>query len=369
MQEQILKPSEFVSLINQTLEYAYPVVTIEGELSELRISKNRWVYFKLKDETAVVDFFGTVYQLNQPLEDGMMVRVIGRPRLSDKWGFSVNVEQIRPTGEGAFRRAFELLKAKLAGEGLFDPQRKRPIPVYPQTIGLISSAEAAGAKDFLKILDQRWRGVGVQFASIQVQGEAAPGQIVAAIDYFNQLARPVDVLVLVRGGGSAEDLWSFNTEPVVRAIAGSRSPVVVGVGHEVDTTLSDMAADVRAATPTDAATLVVPNRREFASQLKHQRARLSQQINQIIGGLSLSLRSALENNINQLLNGLAERLSGLKRAVRAYDPEAALKRGYSIILLGGQVVSRTSQVKTGDKIKAKLSDGSLAAEVTNVQAE
>src|SRR5665213_1728930 len=180
-----LSVGEFVALLNQTLDYAYPNIVLTGELANLRVSKNRWVYFDLKDELATVKFFGTVYQLPGPLEDGMLLKVRGNPRLHPLYGFSVNVQSIQPAGEGTIRRAAELLQAKLAAEGLFDEARKRALPYPPARIGLVASRQSAAYADFVKILQARWQGIAIELIDVQVQGEVAPRQIVGAIEQFN----------------------------------------------------------------------------------------------------------------------------------------------------------------------------------------
>ena len=205
MNELVLSVSEFVAVLNQTLEYAYPNVVVTGELANFRVSKNRWVYFDLKDDEASVKFFGTVYQLPGPLENGMMLAVSGMPRLHPLYGFSVTVVSIKPVGEGSIKKAAELLQAKLTKEGLFDPERKRPLPYPPTHIGLITSAESAAYRDFIKVLGARWGGIHISLIDVQAQGEAAPAQLVAAIEQFNQIAEPPEVLVITRGGGSAEE--------------------------------------------------------------------------------------------------------------------------------------------------------------------
>ena len=182
--------SEFVALFNQTLEYAYPSITIVGELANFRVSKNRWVYFDLKDEQCTVKFFGTVFQMPGPLEDGMMLKVRGQPRLHNQYGFSVNIQQVQPAGEGSIRKAADLLKAKLEKEGLFDVTRKRLLPYPPQRIGLITSGQSAAYADFVKVLGARWGGLTIELIDTQVQGEIAPQQIVAALAQFNSLSEP-----------------------------------------------------------------------------------------------------------------------------------------------------------------------------------
>jgi exodeoxyribonuclease VII large subunit len=269
-----LSVSEFVALLNQTLEFAYPHVTIAGELANFRISKNRWLYFDLKDEGAVVRFFGTVYALPGPLENGMLLKVSGSPRLHPLYGFSVSVLSITPSGEGSIKKAATLLEAKLAAEGLFDPTRKRPLPYPPARIGLIASTESAAYSDFLKVLGERWGGVTIEVIDVQVQGEVAPEQIVQAITRFNQKSLAPDVLVITRGGGSAQDLQAFSSEQVTRAVAASRIPTLVAIGHERDIALAELAADQRASTPSNAAELLLPDRAQKMHELLGIRERL-----------------------------------------------------------------------------------------------
>src|SRR6266496_3827609 len=237
----ILGVSDLVALVNQTLEYAYPSVIVEGEVASFKVSKGRYVFFDLKDETSVVSCFMTVYQLRTSLEDGMKIRVVAQLKLTP-WGkFSLTVREVVPMGAGSIKRSFELLRAKLEKEGLFDAARKRDLPKLPARIGLIASVESAGYADFIKILNARWGGVDVAVADVLVQGTEASRQIIEAIQYFNEQAEPVEVVVVVRGGGSAEDLAVFNDEPLVRTVAASRIPTLVGVGHEIDTSLADLA--------------------------------------------------------------------------------------------------------------------------------
>jgi exodeoxyribonuclease VII large subunit len=272
---QTISVTEFVSIINETLAFAYPQVLIEGEVSSFKVNQGKFVFFDLKDEANVLNCFMMVHQLKMPIEDGMKVRVLGSPKVTKFSKFSLTVRDVELAGEGALRRAMELLKKKLEGEGLFDPARKRPIPAFPTRLGLITSGASAAYADFIKILSARWGGIEVLLADVSVQGAQAPDQIVGALEYFNTLRDPVDVLVLIRGGGSLEDLAAFSTEPVARAVAASRTPIIVGVGHEVDFSLADYAADLRAATPTDAARLVVPDRHETEATIEHLARRIS----------------------------------------------------------------------------------------------
>src|SRR6185503_4885736 len=206
MDRQILQVSDLLALINQTLEYAYPSVIVQGEVSSCKVSKGKFVFFDLKDDEGAVGCFMMAYGLRQPLEDGMRVQVIAQPKLT-AWGkFSLTVREVMPVGEGSIKRAFEMLRAKLDKEGLFDPARKRMLPRIPRRIGLIASVESAGYADFIKILNHRWGGVDVTVADVQVQGMGAAEQIIGALAHFNQQAEPPETLVLVRGGGSADDL-------------------------------------------------------------------------------------------------------------------------------------------------------------------
>ena len=244
--------SGFVELINQVLEFSCSAVEIEGEVASFKVNQGKWVFFDLKDEEASVGCFMPVYQLRTPIEDGMKLVVRAQPKVT-KWGkFSVTVQSYRPLGEGSLRKSFQLLHAKLEKEGIFATERKRSLPQIPARIGVISSTQAAGYADFIKIVNESWGGLQIDVAHVQVQGEAAADQIVAAINRFNESQTPPEVLVIIRGGGSADDLNTFNDELLVRAIAASRVPILVGIGHEVDMTLADLAADVRASTPSNA---------------------------------------------------------------------------------------------------------------------
>lgn len=275
MENVTLSVSEAIDLVNQTLDYAYPVLKVEGEISSFKINQGKWVFFDLKDEDGTLGCFMPLYQLRTALEDGMRVVVSAKPRLT-KWGkFSLTVVSVSPVGEGSLKRAFELLKARLEKDGLFSEERKRALPAAPSRVAVITSQQAAGYADFVKVINERWGGVKVEVASVQVQGETAALQIVRAIEYFNQQEEPAEVLVLIRGGGSADDLSVFNDEPLVRAVAASRIPTLAGIGHEVDTTLVDLAADVRAATPSHAAQILVPDKNEAARSVRSQLASAS----------------------------------------------------------------------------------------------
>jgi exodeoxyribonuclease VII large subunit len=409
MDPQVISVTQFLAIINETLAFAYPQVVVEGEVSSFKVNQGKWVFFDLKDETNVLNCFMVVNQLKLPLEDGMKVRVTGSPKVGKFSRFSLTVRNVELAGEGELKRAMELLKKKLEGEGLFDPARKRPLPAFPSRIGLITSGTSAAYADFIKILGARWGGLDVLLADVTVQGAQAPDQVVGALEYFNQLRDPVDVLVLIRGGGSIEDLIAFSTEPVARAVAASRTPIVVGVGHEIDFSLADYAADVRAATPTDAARLVVPDRHEIAARVDHlsrrSEAALSRaletrrtQVDRTISRLEAYLRhprervqtyeSRLWRALDRLGHSVAthqqrttvlehrlagferlvlaerrSRLTGLERVLRGFDPQAVLNRGYSIVRHQGAILRDPAATRPGDALMVQLAKGQIEAEV------
>lgn len=361
--------SEFVAVLNQTLEYAYPSVTVTGELANFKVSKNRWVYFDLKDDTATVRFFGTVYQLPGPLEDGMMVAVRGVPRLHPQYGFSVNVMNIRPVGEGSIKKAATLLQTQLAAEGLFDEARKRPLPYPPSRIGLVTSAESAAYRDFVKVLGVRWGGVNIELIDVQVQGESAPGQIVAALEHFNRLAEPPEVLVVIRGGGSAEDLQAFSAESVTRAVAASRIPTLVAIGHEIDLSLAELAADQRASTPSNAAELLVPDRRAVLAHVRQSRQQLHYAALQRIQNARQEVAMAcrlLRDITGAIVTHARRQLQSQQQLLTAYDPQAALQRGYALVQAHGTVVRSGAQLQPGDALAISMHDARVTATVKQV---
>jgi len=372
-QNQIeLSVSEFVALFNQTLEFAYPEITIIGELANFRISKNKWVYFDLKDDNSSVKFFGSVYKLPGPLEDGLVVKVRGQPRLHNLYGFSVNVLSIQPAGEGSIKRAADLLKLKLQAEGLFDEDRKRPIPYPPKTIGLITSKQSAAYADFIKVLGARWRGINISLIDVQVQGEVAPEQIVSAINQLNSLAEPPEVLVLIRGGGSAEDLAAFNTEIVVRAVATSRVPTLVAIGHEIDLALSELAADSRASTPSNAAELIAPDRGRALSDLQVLQVRLTSDSSRHINTAKINLTNVLDmldDFVGRILTAASNTNLNEERLINAYSPKAVLARGYAVVRSDGKAVRGVSQITAGDIVNIQLFDGRFDSKVSKIFKE
>ena len=274
----VFSVAQAVATFNQILDAAVPLVEVVGEVANFKVNQGKWVFFDLKDQECLLSCFMPVYQLRVAVEDGVQVRVLARPNVT-KWGkFSLTVQSIRPVGKGSIKKSFELLRRKLAGEGLFDDERKRTLPYLPQHIGVISSVDAAGYRDFIKVITARLGGLRIDVISTLVQGVEAPDQIIAAIRQFNQLADPPEVLAIIRGGGSRDDLVAFDDERLVRTIAASRIPTIVGVGHEIDTTLADLAADRRASTPSNAAEVLVPDRQELMTQLEGQLSYMTQAV-------------------------------------------------------------------------------------------
>lgn len=365
----VLSVSEFVGLLNQTLEYAYSSVVIAGELANYRVSKNRWVYFDLKDERSSVKFFGTIYQLPGPLEDGMLLQVRGLPRLHNQFGFSVNVQFMQPVGEGSLRKAADLLQAKLTAEGLFEPSRKRPLPYPPVRLGLITSGESAAYHDFIKILNERWSGVEIIHADVQVQGEMAPGQIIGAVDFFNSHAEPVDVLVITRGGGSADDLAAFSTEQVTRAVAGSRIPTIVAIGHEVNLSLAELAADQRASTPSNAAQLLVPDKRDELRRLHEVQKVILRSVQQSLETKSKSLqqtRGTLYEYIQTNLLTAQRNLDQHRQLLQVLSPRAAMRRGYAIVRANGRVIHSGKRLRVQDELAVEVADAIIGTKVMKV---
>jgi len=360
-QTPLLSVSDFLAIVNQTLEYAYPSIEIEGEVASFKINQGKYVFFDLKDAGGSVGCFMTVWQLRVPIEDGMKVIVRANPKIT-QWGkFSLTVQSIRPSGEGSLKKSYELLKTKLEGEGLFNEERKRPLPAMPTHIGVISSTQAAGYADFIKIIGDRWGGMKIEVAHTQVQGEAAPDQMIRAIRHFNEQPELPQILVIIRGGGSADDLSSFNDELLVREIAASRIPTVVGVGHEIDETLADFAADVRAATPSNAAQLIVPDKREIVAETRHAMKRILSRVAYAIDELRASARESISTMYQAIETGISsaeQALQDKRSLLSAYSPMAVLERGYAIVR-GKQTV--------GEKLHISTNVNEITAEVTDVK--
>ena len=381
--ENSFTPTEFISVVNQTLEYAYSSVVVVGEVASFKVNQGKWVFFDLKDEESSVGCFMTLWSLRQPLEDGMKVMVRAVPKLT-KWGkFSLTVSTVQPVGEGSLKKAYELLKKKLTAEGLFDPAKKRPLPKDLTKIGVISSTQAAGYADFIKIINARWGGMKVTVAHTQVQGMDAPDQIIKALRYFNERA-DVQVIAILRGGGSADDLSCFNDEKLVREIAGSRTPVITGIGHEVDESLSDLAADVRASTPSNVAEILTHDRAEelakmsrlmnrtkqaLTQQIERARSENLEKIQKVSRGLVTKyiepILATNKTKMTQLLQKIQGEMQVLQQNVQnkiklleVLNPEKVLAQGYAIL---------SGKISPGNVVKITTFKNEIEAEIKNIK--
>ncbi len=366
---------------------------VAGEVSNLIHHTSGHVYFTLKDGGAALRcvMWRSIVNLQKILpRDGDALEVHGKISLYEVRGeYQLTVDRIRPAGEGALYAEFLRLKALLEAEGLFDPERKRPIPARPQRIGIVTSATGAALQDILNTLRRRYPLVEVVVAPTPVQGEEAPLGIITALQEVARLAKP-DVIILARGGGSIEDLWAFNDERVARAIAAAPVPVITGVGHETDFTIADFVSDLRAPTPTAAAEMATPNQADLRLDLAELEGRLRRTIQNITNELRWSFKDVqgqLERNsplvqiqsasqrVDELDRRLAAstshiavlaraHLNGLAQRLAALNPRAVLERGYAIVSdLLGETITRVDQVKANEALKVQVSDGDFGVHV------
>ncbi len=368
------------------VDYRLQDLWVQGEVSGVTRSGAGHVYFTLKDSTAQIScvMWKTSAQAFGPLVvHGEQVIAHGRVSVYETRGaYQLYVDSVQPRGRGDLHAQFELLKARLEAEGLFAAERKRPLPAFPGCIGLVTSPTGAAIRDIGTILARRWPLVKVLLSPTQVQGDEAPPQICAALDALYDCGE-VDLIIVARGGGSLEDLWAFNDERVARKVCESPVPVISGVGHEIDFTICDFAADVRAPTPSAAAELTTPNLAEVAGQLAGLRARLAGRMADDLGQRRVSLRGqarALAHlspqarlaSSRQRVDDLAaqaalaashriqlarERLGGMVVHLNALNPMAVLERGYAIVRRNGQIVRSVTNVSSGDSLKVRVSDG------------
>ena len=359
--EVIYSVSDFIATSNDIFEKSFPSVLIEGEISSFKVNQNKFVFFDLKDEGSVLGCFMTVWQLRFPLEDGMKVIAQVKPKLTN-WGkFSLTVEKITPKGEGSLKKSFEILKKKLIKEGLFDESRKREIPRNPQKIAVISSIQAAGYADFIKIINERWGGLEITVAHTQVQGISASDQIIRAIDFFNSQSELPDVITIIRGGGSTDDLAVFNDEKLVRAVANSRVPIITGIGHEIDQSLCDLAADFAASTPSNVAQILTPNKFDEMRFLYSKILRTNDFILSNIDELKIENYQKIYKIKDLILNNIFEQqreIQAKKRILESYNPQNILSKGYALV--SGKLVA-------GEEITIQTIDKKITAEVKNVE--
>src|SRR6266480_3779923 len=385
---QILTVSELTARIRDLLARNFTATFVQGEISNCREAQSGHLYFTLKDDRAQgrCGFFkqqqrGTRFRP----EDGLQVTVRGTLSVYEQRGeYQIYVENIEPVGLGALQLAFDQLKKRLEAEGLFAAARKKPLPLLPSRIGLITSPRGAAVRDVVRILRRRFPNVHLTVFPVRVQGEGATEEIVKAVKFFNAM-KSVDVLILARGGGSLEDLWAFNEEMVARAIADSEIPTISGIGHESDFTIADFVADVRASTPSAAAELVVQTRREFdkhiadlrgalAEQMRYRILFLSRRIHEIsarsgfrrpldllrqqrqrademTSRLALGLRARLEQARKRFLRVKRERWQRLALQLQERGPLKVLERGYAIATdAAGNLLRSADQVRVGDDV-------------------
>lgn len=402
-----------------TLENGIGEVWVEGEISRMvRQASGHW-YFTLKDEAAAVSC--AMFKQNNSTvlfapKDGLKVRVLGQASLYEPRGsYQLIIRKMEEAGKGSLQEQFEKLKARLAAEGLFDPARKKALPLLPRKIGVVTSPTGAAVRDIINVLTRRFPNLGILLAPVTVQGDGAARSIAAAIDYFNT-RNDIDLMIVGRGGGSIEDLWAFNEEIVARAIAASEIPIISAVGHEIDFTISDFVADVRAPTPSAAAELAVPVKAELETRIARLAARLGgslrnhalvlheripgfrlvmaqalraalRQRQQRVDEAALRLTHELKNSVSvqrQRLPGLqqtmrhrlesavAERKQNLRRLdvqLRALSPLAVLDRGYSLTeTAAGAVVRDISMLAEGDLLKTRFAKGTILSEVKKKDA-
>ena len=369
-----LTVAELTERIKRSLENDFAEVALHGEVSNVTRPRSGHLYFTIKDDSAsirAVIWKNDARRVTFDLTDGLSVRALGRVTVYPPRGeYQIVIQVLEPEGIGALELAFRQRYARLQQEGLFDPARKRPLPRFPRGIVIVSSPSGAAVRDVLQVIGRRWRATRVFIAPTRVQGAGADLEVAAALALANQTAG-VDVIIVARGGGSIEDLWTFNEEVVVRAIAGSRLPVVSAVGHEIDVTLADLAADRRALTPSEAGEVCVPDTREVLMHLDRLAERLrsagtSQLKDARIRLVDLAGRAKLALEHDILNRG--HRVSRLAASLEALNPLGVLARGYSLTLKadGITLIRDSNQVTTGDLIHTRLAAGSIASRVEKV---
>jgi exodeoxyribonuclease VII large subunit len=398
-ERQVLSVWELTTQIKGLLETSFPTVWVTGEISNFARPQSGHCYLTLKDERAQLRaavWRTTAVRVRFDLNDGLEVICRGRVEVyAPRGNYQLIIEHIEPRGIGALDLALRQLRERLGREGLFDPARKRPLPRFVRRIAVVTSPTGAAIHDFLQVLARRWRGADVLLVPTRVQGEGAAEEIAAAIETANRVALPIDCLVVTRGGGSLEDLWAFNEEVVVRAIFASRIPVISAVGHEIDVTLADLVADVRALTPSEAAELVAPAAEEVAAGLRQVQKRLLAALR----GRIAAARSRLEGLARhqafrrpyQRVHDLARRLDELEvrsaRAIRqqikvarqqtaslaarleSLSPLAVLARGYSLTqrAADGRVIRNAAELSSGEQLTTRFARGQALSRVERIE--
>jgi exodeoxyribonuclease VII large subunit len=398
-EQKTLTVAQLTAQIKNALEGEFPSVWVTGEISNYSRPQSGHSYFTLKDDQAqirAVMWRSTASRLKFDVADGLDVICHGHVDVyAPRGSYQLVIEELQPKGMGALELALRKLREKLAAEGLFDPSRKRKLPTFPRRLALVTSPTGAAVRDFLEVLRRRWRGVDVLIIPVRVQGDGAAQEIVAGIRLANRISPRPDVLVVGRGGGSLEDLWSFNEEPVVRAIAASRIPTVSAVGHEIDVTLADLAADVRALTPSEAAERVVPASEEIRGRMLSFRQRLyhaahrrvmwlrarydgvanqrpfrrpfemihdrNRQLDELSMHSNTSMRRMLREHVGQLAT--------MAGKIETLSPLAVLARGYTITqdAKSGEVIRSTARLRTGQSIVTRFASGEAVSTVESIK--
>ncbi|MCZ7603687.1 MAG: exodeoxyribonuclease VII large subunit [Melioribacteraceae bacterium] len=386
--QQYKSVSELTALIRETLELNFESISVEGEISNFKKHASGHWYFSLKDSGAQISC--TMWKGFNNLvfftpEDGMKIIVNGKISVYPPRGsYQIDVRSMKPSGVGELQAAFERLKNKLAEEGLFDSEFKKPIPVFPSKIGVITGADSAAYRDILNIAQRRYPLAELIIAPTKVQGDGAAELIVKAIESFNKLD-DIDTLIIARGGGSLEDLWAFNEEIVARSIFGSKIPIVTGIGHEIDFTIADFVSDLRAPTPSAAIELSTPNKDDLLFLLEEYRDDFEEIILQKISDGSKEVKNILtsyafrnmENRINNgfqkvdnlytsfsrsiqlLINNKMQRISLFEKSVENYDIEKTLKKGFTLIKQNGKFVNRAQKFSNTETFQIKFFDDQI----------
>ncbi len=372
-------------------------VSVVGEISNLKFHSSGHVYFSLKDESSKLNCFLAASNLERitcPMEEGIEIVASGYISVYERGGYySLNIRDIEVNGEGQLAIQFEKLKAKLEKEGLFAAENKKPLPDFPKKIFVVTSDTGAAVRDIIRTIKNKNDYVDILVYPVLVQGPAAAQDIAGAIDDINENYSDTDIIITGRGGGSMEELWAFNEEVVARSIFASKIPVISAVGHETDFTISDFVADFRAATPTGAAEMAVPDTGELREYLRDMKDNLASALLQFVEirknrlaaldpnafakGISTRIDyeqmnvdriiESMGENLTARLSSGAERVKLLKALIDASDPKAILSRGYSVVTdENGHIISRTDELKVGQNVNIETGSGSAAAEITRV---
>ncbi len=399
--EQVLSVTQLTNQLKGVVEQNFAHVWVAGEISNFSRPQSGHCYLTLKDDNAqlrAVIWRGTASRIHFDLHDGLEVVCGGRLDVYPPRGsYQLVIDQLQPQGIGALELALRKLREKLGQEGLFEAERKRPLPAFPRRIGVVTSPTGAAIRDFLEVLRRRWSGVDVLIFPARVQGEGAAEEIASAIKQANRVKPALDVLVVGRGGGSLEDLWPFNEEPTVRAIASSRLPTVSAVGHEIDVTLADLAADVRALTPSEAAERVVPSAHDVKQTLQSYDSRLQNALSiraaalrtRLDGIASRAVFARPADNVHNLSRQVDDLGSQLHAAVRlsmreqqnqltalsgkleTLSPLGVLGRGYSLTHdeSTGKLLTTTKNLKRDQRIVTRLGEGTVVSAVEEVDPQ